>query len=153
MVTSTLPGAKLFYFGQFDGFKNRLDVHLRRAVAEPVNATVHAMYAQLTQAIADPVFHTGEWTNLGINKASSDSAWRLTSWRWDAPASRRLVVVNFSNAQGWANIVLSDVEAGEGDIELTEVFSGEKYSRSRDSLRTTGLVVGVDAWSAQIFSY
>jgi glycosidase len=32
MVTSTLPGMKLFYHGQLQGLGNKMDVHLRRTL-------------------------------------------------------------------------------------------------------------------------
>jgi hypothetical protein len=52
VVTATLPGLRLFFFGQFQGFKNKLDVHLRRAVSESSNSTVQTLYNQLTNIIS-----------------------------------------------------------------------------------------------------
>jgi hypothetical protein len=171
VVATTLPGLRLFYFGQFQvpsltvlppslppslpspyrhhivrsyvawvawfhlraasrrsqwhcaplvalrglqGFKNRLDVHLRRAVSEAGNATVEALYGKLTTLLSvgsGSVFHEGTWTYIPIDK--SGTGWRLCAWRWSsggAPGSKRLVVVNFSDTQGWGNVVVSDAE-------------------------------------------
>merc|ERR1712217_999616 len=38
----TLPGMRLTYFGQYDGLRNRLGVHLRRWMPETPNATLHS---------------------------------------------------------------------------------------------------------------
>ena len=97
VVTSTLPGARMFYFGQFQGFSSRLLVQLRREVAQPINHTVWGLYDQLVKIVDNPVFHQGTWTN--IPTSTSGTEWRLVAWRWALGSHKRLVVVNFSNEQ------------------------------------------------------
>merc|ERR1712060_1014317 len=58
----TLPGMRLTYFGQYDGLKNRLGVHLRRWMPEAPNSALHARYTKFMGALADKVFHDGTWT-------------------------------------------------------------------------------------------
>lgn len=61
VIISTLPGLRLYYFGQFKGYKNKLDVHLRRALPEATNTTVEGLYHQLLDIVSDDIFHTGTW--------------------------------------------------------------------------------------------
>jgi glycosidase len=61
ITSATLLGARLFHYGQFEGRKTRLPVFLARAPDEPANPTMKAFYDKLLKAIADAVFHEGEW--------------------------------------------------------------------------------------------
>merc|ERR1719330_174512 len=98
----TLPGMRLTYFGQYDGLRNRLGVHLRRWMPEAPNPTLHARYNKLMEVLADKVFHFGTWTFVSVPK--SGSGWRLTAWRWEYNGEKRLVIVNWSDQQGWGNV-------------------------------------------------
>merc|ERR1712070_223221 len=46
VVASTIPGLRLFYHGQFDGFTQKLGVQVRRAVSEQPNSVLHAQYSK-----------------------------------------------------------------------------------------------------------
>ena len=134
-------------------------MHLRHAVAEPADPSLAAQYAALLRIVDDPVFHTGAWTYVPI--AAAGSGWRLVAWRWagsgcdDVAGAHRVVIVNFSDTEGWGNVVLPDATGdGGGDaIEVLEMLTNTTYARSAAALRSTGLVVGVAPWSAQIFRY
>lgn len=155
VVASTIPGLRLFYFGQFDGFSAKLDVHLRRATAQTPNSALHKQYTTLLAVLADPVFHSGSWTF--ISTPESGTAWRLCAWRWTSSdgSDKRLVVVNFSNTQAWGSIQVADAESrgGSDNITVTELLTNTPYQRSASTMRGAGLNVGVDPWRAQIFSY
>jgi glycosidase len=152
VVAATIPGLRLFYFGQFDGFSAKLDVQLRRATTQPSNEMIRKQYSALLHVLAHDVFHSGAWTFIQTSKEGS--SWRLAAWRWRSldGAVKRVVVVNFSGEKGWANIRLDDVE-GSGTISMTELLTGIVYDRNVNELKSNGLVCGLDPWTAQIFSY
>merc|ERR1712187_494022 len=82
--------------------------------------------------------------------------WRLAAWRWASKDgnTKRLIVVNFSDQQGWANVQLPDAESRNSDtISVTELLTGIVYERKASDLRSSGLVCGLNAWTAQIFDY
>lgn len=58
----------------------------------------------------------------------------------------------FSDYEGSGRVIVSDAE-GDGDIDITELLSGEKYQRSAKEMRESGLFVIVPSWYGQIFSY
>lgn len=153
VIASTMPGLRLFYFGQFEGFTAKLDVQLRRATKQAPDEKLDKQYATLLKVLADDVFHTGTWTF--IDTPHDGSAWRLTAWRWSSQdgATKRLVVVNFSEQEGWANVQLADAEGHSDEILVTELLTGSVYKRKVSEMRSSGLVCGLKAWSAQIFSY
>eukprot|EP00753_Platysulcus_tardus_P016998 PLAT618.1.p1 GENE.PLAT618.1~~PLAT618.1.p1 ORF type:complete len:521 (-),score=233.06 PLAT618.1:123-1685(-) len=149
-VISTLPGMRLYFQGQFLGLHNTLDVHLRRSAPEPIHANVTTYYNKLLHIVGAPVFQTGTFAYSDVQ--NSGDAWRLVAWRWFDSSQRRLCVVNYSNQQGSGAIVTPNA-AGSGNITVTEMISGDTYTRSAPAMRSTGLFVVVPPYSAQIFSY
>lgn len=149
----TLPGMRLTYFGQYDGLKNRLGVHLRRWTPEPRSPEVHAQYTALMRALSEKVFHEGTWTMIAIPQ--SGSAWRLTAWRWQYNDDKRLVVFNWGDQQGWGGVQVADAYGRDGsdNVLLTDLLTGESYERSGSDMRGSGLYVGLDAYQAHIFAY
>src|SRR6185369_317952 len=61
VTTATLPGARLFHEGQFEGRKTRVPVFLGRRPKEPVNRELQAFYKKLLKSIDSPVFRNGQW--------------------------------------------------------------------------------------------
>jgi hypothetical protein len=155
VIASTIPGVRLFYFGQFDGFSAKLDVQLRRATSQSPNQELHKQYTALLRILSNDVFHEGSWTFIPVSKEGT--GWRLCAWRWASSDGRtkRLVVVNFSDTEGWGNVVIDDVqgEGGSDTLTITELFTGTDYQRSASQLRSSGLTCGLKPWTAQIFSY
>ncbi len=59
LLSATLPGARLFHEGQFEGRQVRLPVQLARRLPEPIDGGLRAFYHTLLAQIAAPVFHDG----------------------------------------------------------------------------------------------
>lgn len=152
MVTMTVPGMRFYNEGQQYGFKNRLQVQLRRAAPEPVVNSVSKLYDVFVPIIDRPVFHFGSWTPL---YASNDQkSWRLLAWKWTGD-EKILVVVNYSDDTGAGAVVLSDAAPinGNDTIPVTDLLSNQTWQRSAKEMQTSGLFVVIDAWSAQILKY
>jgi len=153
VVALTIPGMRLTYFGQYDGLKNRLGVHLRRGMPEERNSGLHAQYTKLMEALSADVFHEGTWTMIGISQEGS--GWRLTAWRWEHNGVKRLVIVNWSDQQGWGRVQVADAYSRDGsdNLPITDLLTDQTYVRSASELRGQGLFVGLDAYQAHIFAY
>eukprot|EP01116_Phalansterium_solitarium_P000236 TRINITY_DN10137_c0_g1_i1.p1 TRINITY_DN10137_c0_g1~~TRINITY_DN10137_c0_g1_i1.p1 ORF type:complete len:514 (-),score=133.76 TRINITY_DN10137_c0_g1_i1:553-1875(-) len=153
LLTYTLPGMRFYWMGQFDGFKYQLDVHLRREESEPAVPDVQSFYSTFLNITNDPVFKYGTWTYVPVSQ--SDSSWRLIAYRWAYKNERRLCVINFSDTNGSANVVVADAQSRNGNdtIPVTDLLSGQTWQRSASAMRTTGLFVVINSWYAQIFTY
>lgn len=135
-------------------FKNRLDVHLRRAEPEQPSQSAEACYQNVFRVLRQPVFHSKASTWTYSTVGNSGNSWRLVAWRWsDGGDERRLVVVNYSNQQGSGAIVLPDAPQAAGKIPVVEQLTNATYMRDSSTLRSSGLFVVVNAWSSQIFKY
>ncbi|KAJ6230276.1 alpha amylase [Anaeramoeba flamelloides] len=155
LASFTLPGMRFSFEGQWKGFKNKLDVHLRRAKSEDPNQDVVDFYKKFQDILATDVFRKGTWSL--INDCSNKN--QLITYRWyykksDGSYDKRLVVINLSGYQASGNVVVSDAYAQSGDdIVITELLTDKQYTRSASEMRSTGLDVIVNSWYAQIFSY
>jgi hypothetical protein len=153
LVTATLPGARLFHEGQFDGRKVRLPVFLGRRPVEPVNEGLKNYYTKLLKAIDRPAFRNGTWSlceRTGWPDNASFQNLLAWSWRWDP--ERWLIAVNLSDQRLQAQIHLPWPDTAGGMWQLTDVFSGTKYERLGDELVRSGLYVELGPWGYHFFA-
>ena len=61
VVMSTLPGARLYHDGQFEGRRTRIPVFLGRGPDEPPDGDLRAFYARLLRAVDDADLRDGDW--------------------------------------------------------------------------------------------
>jgi glycosidase len=99
LLSATLPGAKLFHEGQFEGRKVKVPVFLRRRVAEAPNQKLREFYEKLLRLIDHPLFHGGEWH------------FEQTGWRWTLNADS--LRVDFPSGRVWVS------RNGASEAELT----------------------------------
>jgi len=154
VTVSTLPGARLFHEGQFEGRKVRLPVFLGRRPAEPSNTALQAFYDKLLAAINAPIFRDGEWELCERSGWPDNRSFQnLVAWSWVRDDDRRLIVVNLSDGA-----VQARVHVPWGDIRgttwrLIDAFSDASYDRDGDEMATSGLYVELEPWSSCIFQY
>ena len=105
IVIATLPGARLFHEGQFEGRKVRLPVFLGRRPEERVDEGMRAFYTKLLQAINNPVFREGEWSLCErTGWPDNPSYLNLVAWSWAKDETRFLIVVNLSDRTAQARV-------------------------------------------------
>eukprot|EP01027_Heterolobosea_sp_BB2_P008076 GEZU01011991.1.p1 GENE.GEZU01011991.1~~GEZU01011991.1.p1 ORF type:complete len:549 (-),score=165.91 GEZU01011991.1:326-1972(-) len=153
-VTFTVPGMRFHWKGDFSGATTRLLVQLRRRAEEPKNNQTEAFYKILMNITTADVFNYGTWTYLNVG--GSDQAWTLLAWMWRYNDEKRLCVINYSTEVGSGAIVLPNAEPGPNGqdmIPVTDLMTNTVYMRSAQTMRTTGLFVVIQPWTAQIFEY
>ena len=94
VILASLPGARLYHDGQFDGRIHRVPVQLTRRQAEQKSSSVEAFYTNLLG-----FDFRGQWRSLSIHKGLFGGA-SVLSWEWDNYA----VIVNFGSRK--VNVVL-----------------------------------------------
>jgi hypothetical protein len=152
VVTSTLPGARLFHEGQFEGRKVRVPVFLGRRPEEPVNEQLRAFYRCLLAAIDNRVFREGRW------KLCESTGWpdnpsfgNVLAWSWEREEERYLIATNLSDAQAQAMIHVAWNDLAGETCNLTDQLCGETYSRSGDVFLSCGLYVDLAPWNSHLF--
>ena len=147
VTIATLPGAKLFHQGQFEGRRIKLPVQLGRQPAEPLDEDLQAFYRGLVKVIRAPAFKEGEW-NLCERSGWSDnpSYVNLVAWCWRKGEEKYLVVINLSHTRCLGRIHLPWTDLKGRTSLLVDVMNGERYERDGDELLDQGLYVNLDAW-------
>ena len=151
LATYTLPGMRFFFQDFYNGYQNKLEVHLRRSKKEAVSEEAKAFYGKFLPILNDDTLKNGEWSHKAINGGSS---WKLLSWEWfnAETKNKKVIVVNFSDTPGEGTVVLSDV-SGEGEVVVKDLLNDTEYKKDATELKTKGLTVTVNAWYAVILDY
>ncbi len=153
VTVSSLPGARLFHEGQFEGRKVRIPVFLGRRPAEPVDKGLQAFYDKLLAAINAPIFHEGEWKLCECSGWPDNPSFQnLVAWSWIKDNDRRLIVVNLSDRAVQARVQVPWEEIRGVTWRLTDVLSDSSYDRDGDEMASPGLYVELGPWSYCFFS-
>ncbi len=153
VTMSTVPGAKLFYEGQFSGLKVRVSPFLGRRPDEPADAACEAFYRSLLTVIRNPAFHQGQWTLCASSGwPGNQSCENLGAWCWSKDAERWLILVNLSAGALQARVHLPWNDLNGKLWRLADGLSDASYDRGGDEMQQQGLYVGLDPWVAQILS-
>lgn len=153
-LSFTLPGMRFINHGQLFGYKERLDVHLRRSRSEPKNPLSMTFYTSILTALKKaPVFSHGDWTFLNVEP--SQSSWRLIAFKWTSQRENILCVINYSDVSADGRVKLSEAKPRDGNdlVPVHELMENKVYTRSAKEMRDVGLHVVLDAWKGQIFKY
>jgi glycosidase len=152
LITATLPGARLFHEGQFEGRKIRLPVFLARRSDEPVDESLRSFYKKLLAAIDAPIFREGQWVLCKCAGWPDNPSYQnLVAWSWINGDDRCLIVVNLSEsaAQGKVEVPWDDWRGKTW--RLADPLSGDTYDRSGDEMRNQGLFVDLKPWACHFF--
>lgn len=152
LVTSTLPGARLFHEGQFEGRKVRLPVFLSRRPQESADPSLQQFYGKLLKAIDSRVFRDGDW-GLCERAGWPDNAsfQGLVAWSWRREPDKVLIAVNLSERPVQARVFVGWPDLGAANWLLTDSFSGHRYERAGEDLLRFGLYVELPAWGYHFF--
>jgi hypothetical protein len=144
VTVSTIPGARLFHEGQFEGRRIRLPVFLGRRPSETADADIQAFYTTLLRILKSHCLRNGRWRlceRTGRPDAAGDEP--LVAWTWRDDAEKYLIVVNLSGAPARGQVELNRSDQNGG--LWTDLFMGNVYETGDN-----GLDVTLAAWGFHI---
>jgi Alpha amylase, catalytic domain len=148
VTIATLPGARLFHEGQFEGRKIRLPVFLGRRPVEPTNESLQVFYNWLLDAVDAPVFRDGQWALCNcVGWPDNPSYQNLVAWTRVKDNDRHLIIVNLSDSAAQARVQVPGDELRGKTWRLVDALSGETYDRNGDEMRDPGLYVDLKPWN------
>ena len=154
VVTATLPGAKLFHEGQFEGRRVRIPVQLGERPAEAPLDDLTAFYRKLLAEVSDAPYRNGVFMALGSHPIlGSDTGHEsLLSFAWALGEDWRIIVVNYSDLTTKGRIMLPrPAFAGLTPWRFYDVLNpGDPVLHTGDDLLIGGLPVELPGYGAQI---
>jgi hypothetical protein len=154
VTIATLPGARLFHEGQFEGLLRKLPVQLGRREPEVVDSDLRGFYRTLMDALKAPVFHMGDWQLCArTGWPDNHSHLNLVAWCWRHEAERRVIVVNLSGQASQARIQLPWEDLNSTMWNLSDPFTGERFMRYGNELVDPGLYVGLGAYGIHFLGF
>ena len=147
VISSTLPGAKLYHEGQFEGRKIKLPVFLRRRPDEPVDYELKAFCERLLRAINHHAFQNGYWQLCDCNGwPDNDSFVNLLAWTWCDADDRYLIVVNYSVMPVQGRVKLPGNDLRGQNWRLNDSLCEITFERNGDEMHDAGLYVALGPW-------
>ena len=151
MTIATIPGAKLFHEGQFEGRKVRLPVFLGRRPVEPVDPDLQAFYHTLLKAASSEGLRNGNWQLCERTGWPDNASYQnLVAWCWRSAGEHHLIVVNLSDSGAQGQVRLPWDELTGKSWQMTDLFTGQMYERSGDEMCNPGLYVDLPPWQYHV---
>jgi hypothetical protein len=153
VALSTLPGAKLWQHGQFEGRQIRVPVQLKRAPEEKIDIELKIFSENLLKQTNHPIFHEGLWELCDTyGWEDNQSHHNLLAWSWRMDEERCVVITNFysSSAQGYVRLS-SGWLPDRGEITFKDPIKGNNFLRSSSEVIRSGLYVELGAGDFHFF--
>jgi Alpha amylase, catalytic domain len=148
LTIATLPGAKLFHEGQFEGRKVRPPVFLGRRPDEPPDEDLQQFFRKFMAATNRSVFREGEWSLCERTGWPDNRSYRdLAAWIWLKGEERYLITVNLSDSPLQSHVRLPWKDLAGENWRLIDALSDVSYERDGNEMLSPGLYVELGPWS------
>ncbi len=153
IITTTLPGIRLIYEGQIQGYHIKLPVQLRRRPFEEENEQLLNFYLNLLNAIPSQDFSDPNWSLCEVEPINidDDSFSNIISYLWWKDNNYRLVVVNYSPNYSKAHVKISPFHFDTYKWRFTDLLDSKSYTYNGEELYKYGLYIELEAWKGHIF--
>ena len=149
VAVASLPGALLWYEGQFEGRRVRPPVFLSRQPDEPPDLDLARWYRRLVATVASHGVRHGGWQLLEASGWPDNQSCRnLVAWSWggDDGGDRHVVVVNLSADPAQGLIPLGWTDLSSRSWQLTDLLDERVFKREGVELADPGLFVSLAPW-------
>ena len=151
VLSSTLPGMKLFFHGQWEGKQIHLPIQIRQCRMEKTDTQIKAFYETLLAALNEEIFHRGTWQLQEVSSDGDSSAENLIAHTWEMEGEMRLVLVNLNQHPARGLLHLRKPVEESRDYSFTEIFSRQVFCVNGKRLVHPGVPVSLTGYQAQIF--
>lgn len=150
VLVATLPGMKMYHYGQMEGRRRRVPVQLARVAPEEQDDTLERYYQRLLKISHEPLLSEGKWQLLEPQSAGDDTHSNIIAYSWKGDRRAKVITVNFSPSWSQARVPLKTTTARD-TCELVDELNGDKYNRSSGEMSWPGLHVLLDGYRSHIF--
>jgi hypothetical protein len=157
VISGTIPGLCLYHQGQFEGYKLKIPVQLRRKAFEEPNKEIQQFYDHLLRFTNRHIFQEGEWTLINISEAwEGNESWEnLLSWQWIEKRTEEitLIIVNYASNQSQGRVfpILPKSLQKMKDLVLKDILTKEEYTRNVEMINNQGLYIDLRPYQSHLF--
>ena len=148
-IAATVGGMILINNGQWVGKKNKLDVHLRRALYEGDIAHMKNHYNKLNKVLLEPAFRGN--TFYYIDNITGEKKDDFIAYIREEGNNHYLVVVNYSKNKGCANVPIYNIKGFKYTL-IYDALNDIEYVKNYNDVKN-GMRVCLDAWESHIYEY
>ena len=153
VTIGTIPGAKLFHEGQFEGRRVRLPVFLGRRPVEPVDPDLPGFYHTLLKAASLEGLRNGQWQLCERTGWPDNASYNnLVAWCWRSSGEHHLIVVNLSDSGAQGHVPLPWEELRGKLWQMTDLFTGQTYERRGGEMGNPGMYVDLPPWGFHVLT-
>jgi hypothetical protein len=146
-----LPGLKLYFHGQFEGWRIKLPVQLSHSQFEPSNLNIEAFYERLLGVAGDRVAHFGGWKLKTVYPHADNNSGNLIAYIRQIDQAIKLVVVNLSPQPAQGRIQFQEDIRESGEYRFTDRLHGESFRRKGVWMAHPGLIFELTGYQASVF--
>ncbi|NMB54218.1 MAG: alpha-amylase [Leptolinea sp.] len=151
-LVSTLPGAAMFYEGQWEGRRCRNHVLLGRRQYEEINREQIAFYKTLLNTV-QKIPTNARWNLCEVTGWNDNlTCTNLIAYTWTTKSRIILIVINYSKSPAQGRVHLQWNGFIKPMIEFHDLMTKEKIRRDVAEIREEGLFVDLPAWGYHYFS-
>jgi glycosidase len=154
IIALSLPGARLIYEGQMQGYRIKLPVQLGRREIEEGDPDLLKFYQILLKVIPSKDFEEGNWGLCNLESViENDSLYtNLISYLWWEDNKYILIAVNYSPYRLKAHVRIEQIKYGLNDWVFTDLLTGENFKYNGEDLDEYGLFIDLPSWNGHIFN-
>lgn len=154
VVIATLPGARLFHEGQFEGWKTKLPVQLGRLPDESPDLDLRGFYRKLLDSVQGGRLREGTWALCELQGwPDNESFSNFVAWSWAGTEKRHLVIVNLSDRPSQGHVRLPGLQLSGRSWRMVDLLSGEVFERNGDEITEPGLFVDLQPWGYHFLEF
>lgn len=150
-VMAFVPGARLYHYGQLEGRKKYVPIHLARSPLEEPDERLTRWYSRILSLREQVGRHLEGWRFCPVTGWPENHTFRdILSWSWGR-ARRYVAAVNYSDRRSQAMIWLPWSDLGGKEWRLEDLMSGEVYRRNGSEMYEKGLYIDLGPWGIHLF--
>jgi hypothetical protein len=154
VVIATLPGARLFFDGQFEGRKVQLPVQLGRQAEESPHLELQGFYRTLLESVKGAHLREDAWSLCELSGWSDNESFRnLVAWIWAGVDRHHLIVVNLSDRPSQGRVRMPGRQLAGRTWRLVDLLSGSVYERDGNEMTDPGLFVDLRPWGYHFLEF
>jgi 4-alpha-glucanotransferase len=154
LCMATVPGAKLYHQGQWEGRRKRLPIQLGCVPEEAAQEEIRELYRKILEISRRAVPPTGMWRICQMRGWPDNQSFQeLMAWAWERLGQRFAFVVNFSEGPAQAMVRFPWDDLAGSTWFLEDLVVGETYRRDGSQMALEGLFVDLPPWGAHLFRF